>query len=259
MSSRLVANKGRWHTYSLDGKRVPGVTTICGAMNKGALPNAAAKEVALWCATHVADYDSTGSEEWLELARNAHRRVWDKSMKDGTRLHLIAERLVYGEPVPDEDPDGLPWADDVRRMGEQVARFMDAWDVAPLLVEQPVFHGEHRWAGTPDLVANLRGGERWLIDYKTGQSGIWPEIALQLAAYGQATHVSLGDEDRPFPAVTRYAGLWVRPDFWQLQPVHVNADTYRVFRALQYVQPFTQLKREQVIGPALAVPEEVAS
>jgi hypothetical protein len=262
MTSRLVASTGRFHTYSLDGKRVPGVTTITGALDKGGLANAAAREVAVWAAVHADEVATMGPQEWIQVASGAARRVWDISRDQGTALHTIAQRLVWGEPVPDEDEDGLPWPEDVARMGEQVARFMDAWEVDPILVEAPVFHETHRWAGTLDLVADLKDGNRWLIDYKTSASGIWHETALQVCAYGNATHVQIGERGPGRPAVDqlmtpvdRYGALWVRPDMWQLVPLNVKRDTYQVFRALQRVQAWAAQKRELVVGAALPTPQ----
>jgi hypothetical protein len=264
MTSRLVASTGRFHTYSLDGKRVPGVTTITGAMDKGGLANAAAKEVALWAAIHAGELDTLGADEWAQLASGAHRRKWDVSRDNGTAVHHIAHRLVFGEPVPDEGPDGLPWSDDVRRMGEQAARWMDRWDVEPILVEAPVFYdGRRPYAGTLDLVADLKDGARWLLDWKTSESGIWHETALQVCAYGNATHVQIGargpnrdETDQLMPKVDRYGALWIRPDHCQLIPLHVTTDTFRVFRALQQVQAWAAQKRDLVVGAALPLPKK---
>lgn len=254
--SRLVVGRGRWHTYSLDGQRVPSVTGIIGkASGKPGLVQWAAREAAAWAAAHVEDMAVLGPESWAREAAGAANRVRDASAKAGTQVHLIAQRLVFGEPVTDEDEDGLPWPDDVRLMGEQVARFMDAHEAEPILVEAAVFHELHAWAGTLDLVADLTDGARWLIDYKTGASGVWPETALQVGAYGHATHVQLGDRDMLMSHVDRYGALWVRPDGWQLIPLHVDDDTYKTFGHMQRVADYFTQPREAIVGAALPIPE----
>ena len=47
-----------------------------------------------------------------------------------------------------------------------------------------LFNEEPQYAGTGDLLAEIKG-ERYLIDFKTGQD-IWPEHELQVSAYANA-------------------------------------------------------------------------
>jgi len=257
--SRLVGPSGRWHEYSLDGERVLSVTGVLNkATAKGGLAPAAAKLTASWCATHAAELGAAMTEaEWISQAKGAYQREWDRSRDDGVRVHSIAQALVYGEPVETSDPDtGELYSDDVVRMGEQVARFMDAWGVSPdtALVEVGVFHEQLRYAGQLDLLATLRDGQRWLIDYKTGASGIWPEHALQLTAYSRCTHVRVDDVDLPMPPVDRCAALAVRPDDWALVPVKSDDAQWRAFVSAIDVARWAQQRREDVIGGALPAP-----
>lgn len=260
MSSRLVVTGGRFHRYTLDGQQVPSVTTITGKADKPALVGAAVRETAVWCATHNEELATLGRDVWTTAAKAAYRQVWDRSRDDGTAVHSIAERLIYGEPVSTVDPDtGEVYSDDVVRMGEQAARFMDAWDVTAdtALVEAPVFNDEWFYAGRPDLCAVLRGGDRWLIDYKTGASGIWPDTALQVTAYARATHVQIGDRDLLMPPVNRCAALWVRPDTWELVPLKSDDAQWSAFLALLAYHPWTRLNRDDVVGAPLPVPATI--
>jgi hypothetical protein len=260
--SRLVVGQGRWHTYSLDGQRVPSVTSILGkATAKDGLAFAAAKEVALWAAGNLASVDVLGQDSWVNEAKGAPRRAWDAAAQAGTQVHSIAERLIYGEPVDTADPGtGEAYSPDVVAMGEQVARFMDVWDVSPdtALVELPVFHEDLHYAGKFDLCGILQDHQRWLIDYKTGQSGVWAESALQLTGYSRATHVQIGDRDMLMPPVDRCAVLWVRPDFWQLIPVKSDQDTWQAFRAAKVVSDWFSQPKDELVGAALPVPGEAA-
>lgn len=261
MTSRLVVTGGRFHRYALDGVRVPGVTSVTGALAKDALAPAAAKETAMWCATHAGELDVLGQPAWITTAKGHYRTVWNHSALVGTQVHSIAERLVYGQPVDTADPDtGEVYEDDVVRMGEQTARFMDAWDVTPdtALVEIPVFNDEHRYAGRPDLIATLRGGDRWLIDYKTGASGVYPETALQATGYARATHVQIGDRDLLMPPIQRCAALWVRPDAWELLPLKSDGFQWSTFLHAIEVWRWGQLNREDVVGAPLPIPATAA-
>lgn len=257
--SRLVVTGDKFHRYSLDGKRVPNVTGVTGkAVAKPALVAWAARETATWAATHVDELDTLGEAAWITNAKLASDRVRDASMIAGKQLHSIAERMIYGEPVEPYDPDtGNRYDDDVWRMGEQVARFLDTWQVDPddSLVECPVWHATERYAGRFDLVGKLRGGDRWLVDYKTGASGVWPETALQATAYARATHVVVGELDEPMPRVDRCAALWVRPDAWELVPVKSDEATWNAFRYCLRVAAWLGQPRDDIVGAPYPVPE----
>ena len=258
MSSRLVFS-ARSHLYSLDGGKVPGVTGIISrATDKPALVYAAAREAAWWCADNVALLDSgMATEAWVKTAANHPRSVWNGKAQRGTLLHDAARQLVGGEPLTPET-DGEPWPDDVRQSAEQLARFMDEWDVEPLYTERPVFHEGDRWAGTVDLVARLRGGRRWLLDYKTGETGIYPKDAMQLAAYRNATHMQVDHEgelrDIPMPVIQEAACVWVRPDCYELRPVRSDGPMYDVFRSMVPVADWVTWDRDETVGPPLPVP-----
>lgn len=259
MASRLVFSEGN-HTYSLDGRRVPGVTTIIrNATNKPALPPSAAKETALWAAANVEALPTMGADRWVRNATSAYRDVWNASALRGTLLHDAARQLVNGDPLTPVDADGNQWPDDVIRSAEQLARFMDEWDAQPVLAERPVFHETDLWAGTLDLVADLRDGHRWLLDYKTGRTGVYPESAMQQAAYRHATHVQDVDDagelvDRPMVPVDRAGVVWVRPDFYELRPVRADGVMYERFRHMIPVSDWTTWKPDQTVAPPAAVP-----
>jgi hypothetical protein len=262
--SRLVVTTEPYHRYSLDGRTVPSVTGVINkALGKPGLLKWAAKSAAIWCASHVEELQTSGEDEWIARAAGASDRIRDASANAGKQVHSIAERLVYGDPVETADPrTGEMYDDDVLRMGAQVARFMDRWDVSPdtALVERPVFNEEALYAGTFDLSAVLRGGDRWLIDYKSGATGVYPEHSIQLTGYARATHVVI---DRPdgdavdllFPPVDRCAVLWVRPDTWELIPVASDEDQWRTFRAMLFVAEWTKTRPSDLVGAALPVPE----
>jgi len=246
----------------LDGHKVPGVTTVINrALAKPGLVYAAAREAARWAADNHEAFNVNVPGPWVEAATKAHRVEWDKAARRGTLLHEAARQLIGGEPLTPVDDNGEQWPDDVIRSAEQLARFMDEWDVEPLLSERPVFNDVHQWAGTIDLVADLGDGKRWLLDYKTGASGIYPEHALQLAAYRHATHVQQVDEDdealvidHAMPEVDDAACVWVRPDGYELVPVRADDSWYRVFLAMLPVYRWSALGAESSVGDPLPGP-----
>lgn len=260
--SRLVFSEGN-HSYSLDAVRAFGVSAVVKrASRPDGLIRWSARSAAEYAAAHTEELAVMGEASWVAHVAKASDRLRDASMVAGKQVHSIAERLVFGEPVDTLDPDtGEPYPDDVVRMGSQVAHFMDRWDVTPdtALVEQMVFHDEYRYAGRFDLCAVLRGGDRWLVDYKTGATGVWPETSMQLTAYSRATHVVVRGHDMLLPPIQRCAALWVRPDGWELVPVKTDEDTFRAFLHAMEVHRWTNRRRDDLIGAPLPVPEGEAS
>jgi hypothetical protein len=259
VSSRVVFSAGR-HTYSLDGSWVPGVTSVARfASRPDGLIRWSAREAAAWAAANVDALPVLGPEEWQKTAATASDRVRDRSMLAGTQVHSLAEALVYGSELPAEDPNGLPWPEDVFRTAEQLARFYDAWNVEPVAHELIVFHESHRWAGRLDLIADLRDGARWLLDYKTGATGVWPETTLQLNAYKRATHCQLGGDDVAMFAVDRLAAVWLRPDSWELIPLEDDDEHYSTFGHAMRVAAWVNRRAKSSVLPPLPIPSEEAS
>jgi hypothetical protein len=194
------------HRYTLDGRAVPGVTTLIGdGLPKKPLIYWAARTVA----EHVADHHDHigdmlargGRGPTIAYLRDVPWQKRDDAGLRGTEIHALAERLVHGEPV--EVPDTF------RDHVQGYARFLDRWRVEPILTERPV--GNRRWwyAGTPDLVATA-AGDSWLLDIKTSAKGVYGEAALQLAAYANAEfYVAPDGAEEPMPAVDRLGVLWV--------------------------------------------------
>lgn len=227
-------DRGKSHTYSIDGMAAMGVTTaINKGMPKPALPYWAARTVA----EHVADLDdekiaylrSFGRDRMAQVLKGVPWAQRDAAAARGTEVHQFAEKLIHGEEVhvPDELAGHV----------EAAAAFMDAWKVKPLLVERVVASRVHMYAGTFDMVGELPGGRRVLFDYKTGKSGIWPETALQLAAYRWAdcylADGELADGELEIPMrdveIDEAMAVWVRADGYDVVPVNTGPEVFRAF------------------------------
>lgn len=232
MSEGLVFYE-KSHRYKLDGEWVPGVTTLI----KGGLPNDALK---FWSAKTVAEWvgDHPDITEQMERAGGRNPLVSflkeipfqkrDDAAVRGTDVHALAEDLVHGKEV--QVPEHLAG------YVEACVDFLDTWQPAPLIVERPLAHREHRWAGKPDMFATLPDGRTILFDWKTTRSGIWPETAFQLAAYSHAEFYAADDgTEHPIPDVDLCAAIWLREDGYDVVPVKADDDVYREFRHLAHV------------------------
>ena len=224
MTIRRV-DHGNSHRYENveTGARIPGVTTMLNGVPKPGLIN--------WAGEATADYAIDHWEELSALPLSERRRrlvksrdeAKDKARMRGTKIHKLAERLSAGQRV--RVPEGL------EGYVEQCCRFLDEFNVQPVLTEFVVVSHEYDYCGTGDLIADLLDDEdpdgdmiRWLIDYKFTRSGIFGETALQLAGYRYAdAYVDQETlEEHPIPAVERCGGVWITPTFYQLIPLEVS-------------------------------------
>lgn len=214
------------HRYRLDGKWCPGVTTLIkGGLPAPALMYWSAKSVAEWVADNrntVGNMYSMGRGPMAAALKEVPWQKRDSAGVRGTDVHDLAEKLVHGDEV--EVPAHLSGY-----VGSCV-RFLDEWKPTPLVVERPLAHREHWWAGRPDLFASLPDGRVILWDYKTADSGIWPETAFQLAAYSHAEFYLAEDgTEQPIPKVDLCVAVWLQEDEYEVIPVKADDDVYAEF------------------------------
>lgn len=240
-------NRGKNHSYELDGRPVTGVTTI---LNKGvpkpALINWAANTVAGYAIDHWDELaEMTPSARFTEI-KKAHITQRDAAAVRGTEVHGLAEKLGRGEEI--EVPEYL--AGHV----EACVRFLDDWQVQPILQEVAVFSRKHQYAGTLDMIAKLANGQTALIDYKTNKSGPFGEVALQLAAYRYADfYIDAEGNEAPLPKVDECYVAWIRSDGYSLVPFTAGPEVFRSFLYVQQVANFADTSRD-LRGPDINSP-----
>jgi hypothetical protein len=129
--------------------------------------------------------------------------------------------------------------------------------VEPVLVEALVWSEDPRYAGRLDLVGDLADGSRWLLDYKTGATGIWPETSLQQTAYRFAQfYVDEQDQDQPMDAlgIDGAGAVWIRPDNWELVPVKSDRAVLEVFHHALEVAAWTDMSKRASVLPTVPRP-----
>ena len=246
-------NRGRGHTYLLDGQQADGATWILSnGVPKPALINWAANTTAGYAVDHwdeLAELKTSQRLRELEKARFASR---DQAAVRGTAIHALAQRLANGEEV--DVPEPL-----VGHVDAYLA-FIDAWQPQELLVEAVIVNRRHRYMGTLDLIAKLADGATWLLDWKTSQSGIFPETALQLAAYRNAEiYLDQDGAEQPMPQIDRAGAVWLRADGADLIPVDTSPETFRTFLYAQQMAHFADSPRETYVQEALEPPSRAAA
>lgn len=237
---------GRNHYYvDATGWRMPGVTTILGdGLPKKALINWAANATAEYAVNNWDDLSLLPPADRLKKLQGARYEAKDAAAKRGTEVHDLAEKLITGAEVK------VPEA--IAGYVEAYARFLDEFRVEAVLTERPVANYRLGYAGKFDLIAWLTDadGSRdlWFLDIKTTRSGIFGEVALQIAAYAQAEVYQDDDgTEHPLPAATRYGGIHVRSDGYDLY--ELNTEQLLAFRYVMQVAAWDEISRELVSAP----------
>lgn len=157
---KTLAKKSRQHTvYKLaDGTRVPGVTTILNEMAKPALIPWANKM----------GLQGIDTSKYVDAAANV-----------GTACHRMIEAHLK-----DEAFDASEFAPDTVGLAENgFLKYLD-WEKSVVLTaiesELQLVSEKHHFGGTVDMYCKVYGVPS-LVDFKTGQSGIFPEHGHQTA------------------------------------------------------------------------------
>jgi hypothetical protein len=253
-----IINRGRGHSYLLDGEKVDGVTTVTNnGVPKPQLIKWAAEETWKYAIDHWAELSVLPLSERISRLEGARFDTLREASERGTEVHAQIVCYLAGEPVT--PPAGLEGHVDA------AIKFVDEWELEELLVETPVFSRAFGYAGRPDAIARLAGGDDvWLLDWKTHRSGPFIESALQLAAYRYADfYVVEGDVDgdglvveHPMRelGITRTGIVHVKADEAVLYPYDAGAEAFAIFGAVQQVAAFATSSRESWIGDALRPP-----
>jgi hypothetical protein len=139
--------------YSVDGQRLPSVTTILTVLA------------------------NEGITKWkLRVGLMEADRISKEATDYGTAVHLLFERINRGNRGPFGEPDDTVIAPYIQWYDEHVSTVIGA--------ERLMVSRKHGFAGTADLVAVLDDGYPAILDLKTSKTplGIL-EWRLQTAAY----------------------------------------------------------------------------
>jgi len=177
------------HTYTYDGKRMTGVTTVLGVINKPALIG--------WAANMAVDYikNTAGGvvegnpieykyEEFhkiLEEARKAHIRKRDDAATKGTDVHAEIEIII--KDVAKRN-NGLV-LEGMTHKDTQVQNFID-WAVKNKVKftesEKVMYHPEWFVGGTADFVCEI-DEKKYVGDIKTSKAIYDRTPFMQCSAY----------------------------------------------------------------------------
>jgi hypothetical protein len=151
--------------YKIDGKRVPGVTTIIGRFKEsGALM--------YWAC-----------EQGKAIERGEISSLYDKrdaAADAGTLAHSLVEAHINGDPLPELPDDEI--GQRARQGYENYIQWADNNKMVIVQQEMELVSKEYRFGGCPDALAYDSKDRLCLLDWKTS-NGVYPDYIIQLAAY----------------------------------------------------------------------------
>lgn len=224
-----------------DGRKLISVTTIIDqGVPKPHLVPWAAREVARcameWLTRLVRarrDGDVRAAQEWLRAA--AERKRDDAGALGGV-IHDVIEAHILGAPQPALSDEQIPFVAAFTRFCQ---RWQPRWEAAEMVLAN--YHDG--WAGTCDawfwITLPDVGPLPVLViaDWKSGRN-VYPEVALQLAAYSRAEVGYLRDGTQVVPPAADYAVVvHLRPEKYAggyaVKRVDISNETYAAFLAAQ--------------------------
>jgi hypothetical protein len=257
-------NHGRWHSYRVDGAKVPGVTTITGYFKSGALAEYPGKATREYAVNHWGELSALGPADRLKALSEAQWADRDAAANRGTEVHRIGAALASGAEVEVPEP-----------LAAHVDSYLDFLDRAEPRIAAPpellVGNRTERYCGTADLLADLGPVPwdgavippgRWLLDLKTSRSGIFGETALQLCGYEHA-EVFIGEEgdERPVEwlGIEHCGAVHIRRDGWDLYPCETGDEVWEHFVYLARLWHQQEAKKDWVGVAAGPWPDPAAA
>ncbi len=212
--------RDRYHRYTYRGVTYPGATGQAGILDKPALAGWKSKLTAEAAIELVEELPTiikaVGKVGAVKALTSAADKKSQEAMSAGTLVHSAAEDVVAGKLVPIPDGD----------VGQKVGRVVEWWPTSGWrlrLSEAFVINTTLGYGGTIDLLAFDEEGRTVLADWKTG-SGVYHDVRLQLAAYGNAEGIAPQDSPivYPMPTIERYVVLHVTEQ--GVYPIDVDVD-----------------------------------
>lgn len=184
------------HVYRVDGKWIPGCTSISGFMDNGkseALKRWALKMGLNYLATQIEagkSYDEIELAEMFESARKEPFKRTKKAADIGSVTHDYAEKYIKHQLKLGPKPK-LP----VNKMAKTAAEGFVSWAKGVdewLYAERKIVSLDEWYAGTVDIVAII-GGKLTVADLKTSNY-LSAEHLIQLAGYQIALEEEFEDK-----------------------------------------------------------------
>jgi hypothetical protein len=241
-----IRNHGRGHSYRRTdtGEKVPGVTTAKdGGLPRPGLMKWHSEEAAAYAVDHWDELAKLPPVERFRQIKKAPYLAMTRAAAKGSTVHKYADRLLSGEEV--DVPDGLVGY--VR----SAAAFIEEFDFQAWYTEAVVYSEEEDHAGKLDAIGTLllpevpeyeryqrddEGRVPVIVDWKTGGSDPFGEVAYQLGPYRHSRWLVLPDgTDIEMPHVELCIAVHLTENGYTPWPFETDESVYRDFLFIKEV------------------------
>jgi hypothetical protein len=244
---------------------VQGVTgLIKGGTEAGALVRWAPKVVAQWVHDNPQElqamYEQLKTkmltpESFVRTLADLPNQVRDAAALKGKDIHALAEDIQHGREVDVPQP--------YLAKVTGYARFLDEFDIEPILTEAPCGNRKDWWAGTLDNVSRFGPaapaavrGRVFLLDWKTS-NGVYGDTCMQLGTYYHAEGWLDAEsplEFQPMPEEMDGIGVChITDDGTWLYDLGDPAEAYKEFLHVAHTTK-TAKRRKELIPAGLILP-----
>ncbi len=252
--STIQRGGSRFYVNQETKEAVPGVTSVIGMLPKPFLVQWAAKMAAeaavdnLHAVTAIAENDREGA---IAFVKGAHYRYTKSRASIGSEAHDMFERMIRGEYVSTRY-----MSDAMRPYHAHFSEFLDTVQPELIRAEDVTWSDEHRYAGSFDALLRIKDEDgvaaTVIADWKTSKN-TYPEVALQMAAYGFADRLIDPDgNSEPMPPIDAAAVLHITDEQWAFKPVRFDAEVFGYFLRLRETFDWDREVSKTVIGKPFA-------
>ena len=222
-------NRGRGHSYLLDGEQADGVTWILSnGIPKPALIGWAANTTAGYAIDH---WDELTELKVLQSASASSRKPGSATT---TPRWCAAPRST---PSRNNSPAARKSTSPNTSSGTSTptSQFARDWQPEEVIVESIVGNRRWRYMGTLDLVARSQRRAAMAARLQDDRVGDLARVsALQLAGYRHADfYIDDTRREQPMPSVDQAGCIWLRADGYDLVPVDAGAETFKQLPVLR--------------------------
>lgn len=222
--TQITTSNGRY--YEWQGKKYPSVTTILskGIPKPGLVPWAS-KMVATGAVEDIEIWAGMSDEEAISYLSGLPNAKRNTSANLGSIIHAATESHSL-------DREHKEISEEARQYVDSFQQFTADWSPKFLFTEQAVFNDTHGYAGTLDSLVRI-GRTVWVLDTKTGKR-VYPEVALQLAAYANAEFVGKPDgTEVAMPVVKKGGVVHLTPEGYSFIPVRIDEEVFDAFLSVK--------------------------
>lgn len=221
--------KNNTNYYEWQGQRYPRVTAILSkGIPKPGLIKWAGRFVAEGAIRDYPYWGGLDDDEAIAYLSGLPDTRRNSSANLGSAIHAAIDAVANDREYKEQTPQAQEYVNGF-------FKFVEDFRPKFILTEQSVFSKTHGYAGTLDAVVRI-GRTTYILDTKTG-SRIYPEVALQLAAYKNADFVGKPEtgEEVPLPAIKKGLVLHLAPNTYSLVDVRVDEEVFDAFLSVKDV------------------------